>query len=255
MFVRLSSLSSRYAGFSSRRPHLAAAITASSILSSADLTCQLLFHPPGQGQDLDWRRTLSLAVFGFFYYGGPCKWLYLRYDVWMPGKPIATALFDACIHTPFLLVPCFYAMTGAAKGQTPNQITQQLQEEWMEASFGSILFWVPICIFNFRYVPQHSRILVVGIFSFLHKTWLSAISNRQRYSSRLDHLLFPEPSPSPLLVDTLKVASAPSLVVNESLLEQTMIVDQTQVAVAGLPCTPDCGEFRTNQPLTTQPAV
>ena len=54
----------------------------------------------------------------------------------------------------------------------------RLRREWRTASFGSALFWTPLCLVNFWLVPQHSRIVVVAIFSFLHKTWLSWLSNR-----------------------------------------------------------------------------
>jgi uncharacterized protein involved in cysteine biosynthesis len=35
-----------------------------------------------------------------------------------------------------------------------------------------------VCLLNFLLVPQHSRVVFVAIFSFLHKTWLSWLSNR-----------------------------------------------------------------------------
>ena len=71
-----------------RRPHLVAAVSAASILSAADLTCQKLEQLGNSMRTTfvwDQRRTLSLTCFGFLYYGGPCKYLYLCYDRWFPA--------------------------------------------------------------------------------------------------------------------------------------------------------------------------
>ena len=92
---------------------------------------------------------------------------------------------DVYIHVPFLLVPSFYLITGKVKGQGADESLTQMRDEWLTASLGSALVWTPVCLFNFRYVPQHSRILVVSVVSFVHKTWMSWLSNRRRHAERL----------------------------------------------------------------------
>ena len=82
------------------------------------------------------------------------------------------------LHTPLLLIPSFYLITMMARGSTAADTVARLRREWRTASFGSALFWTPLCLVNFWLVPQHSRIVVVAVFSFLHKTWLSWLSNR-----------------------------------------------------------------------------
>mmetsp|Transcript_12094 Transcript_12094/g.23293 ORF Transcript_12094/g.23293 Transcript_12094/m.23293 type:complete len:101 (-) Transcript_12094:187-489(-) len=89
-------------------------------------------------------------------------------------------LIDCYLHTPFLLIPSFYALTGSIKGQTPKEWGRQLRDEWMTASFGSVLYWTPVQIVCFRFVPQHTRIAFVTGMSFFHKAWLSWLSNRKR---------------------------------------------------------------------------
>lgn len=91
---------------------------------------------------------------------------------------IQKMVLDVYLHTPFLLIPSFYLITCMIRGRTLSQTLKQLKEEWFEASFGSALFWTPLCLINFLYVPQHSRVVFVAIFSFLHKTWLSWLSNK-----------------------------------------------------------------------------
>lgn len=178
-------LSSAYAHVSTEKPFQIAAVTSMSILTAADLTSQCLealFSDNWKEARWNWRRTLSLSAFGLLYYGGPCKLLYLRYDQVFRssfGGNVKKTMFDTLIHTPFLLVPSFYAITGPIKGLTIKESFDKFQNQWCEASTGSIMFWGPTCLFNFWMVPQHSRILVVSIMSFFHKTWLSWVSNRK----------------------------------------------------------------------------
>lgn len=157
-------------------------------MTSADLTCQALLQRDPKG--VDWQRTKGLCVFAGWHYGGPAKYLYLSYDRFVGVAPdLRTAAIkmalDVYVHSPFLLVPSFYIITGLAKDQTLRQSLDQLRAEWFDASFGTAVFWTPLCLFNFRFVPQHSRILVVSVFSFVHKTWLSWLSNRKRHQERL----------------------------------------------------------------------
>jgi len=177
---RLLNVGKRYASFSIRRPFLAAAFTAGSILTGADLFSQSLECSfGGKPFEYDLRRTMSLAAFGFLYYGGPVKLLYLMYDKFFRTAAMKV-MFDVGVHTPFMLIPMFYGITCTVKGKPMSETWKQLKEEWKEASLGSIGFWLPTCFVNFALVPQHSRILVISVMSFFHKTWLSWVSNRRR---------------------------------------------------------------------------
>lgn len=135
-------------------------------------------------------RTLGLGVFAAWHYGVPGKYLYLLYDrVFRHGSALTNAAMKATVdvyaHLPFLVLPTFYVITGTIKGQTVSQAVEQLQAEWFEASTKSALFWTPICFLNFRLIPQHSRILFISTGSFLHKMWLSYLSNKARHAERL----------------------------------------------------------------------
>ncbi len=74
-----------------------------------------------------------------------------------PGRPVFTMCIDVFLHTPFVLLPCFYGWTGAVKGQDTSTTIEQFQKEWLEASTGSVLFWAPTMYAGFKYIPQHSR--------------------------------------------------------------------------------------------------
>lgn len=175
-----------YAKLSEARPYLVAALTATSILTFADISSQAMEAAytrktqGGGGLDgfsWDKKRTLALASFGFLYYGGPCKFLYMGYDR-VFSCVVKKTLFDSCVHTPFLMIPSFYFLTCSIKGKSLKETYSQLKKEWYESATGSICFWGPTSIINFAFVPQHSRLLVVSSMSFFHKTWLSWVSNK-----------------------------------------------------------------------------
>ncbi|CAE7226490.1 mpv17 [Symbiodinium sp. CCMP2456] len=181
-------LSARYAGLAKRWPHLVSGVTSSVIMTSADVFCQGVIQQPGP-EGLDYRRTAGLAFFGMFWYGGPCKWLYLAMDRYVGQKStfrnvVVKTLFDVYIHTPFGVVPGFYLVTGTFKGDSLTRIHAQLKREWVEASLGSSLFWTPAQVVNFWLVPQPFKIAYVSVLSFAHKTWMSWVSNRDRYALR-----------------------------------------------------------------------
>ena len=76
------------------------------------------------------------------------------------------------------MIPSFYLITFCLRGQEVRSTLAQLKREWWEAAFGSVLFWTPIQLCMFYYVPQHCKVAYVAAFSFIHKTWLSWLSNR-----------------------------------------------------------------------------
>jgi len=178
----------RYARFSEAWPHTAAGLTAFYILGTADITAQFLErHYGGRESGWDARRTLALVTFGVYYYGGPCKFLYLRYpalfDRIMPTssklvKKMSASLVDCCIIAQILLIPSFYLITLSIKGEPLENVWKRYKSDFVEATVGTFCFWFPVMSLNFYFVPQHSQIFVVVSASFVHKCWLSWVSNR-----------------------------------------------------------------------------
>lgn len=185
-----------YARFSDAWPHTSAGVTAFFILGTADMSAQFLERRYG-GRAERWnrRRTLALVAFGVFYYGGPCKWFYLRYpkffDQRMPNhsrvmRKMAASFTDCGIVTPLILLPSFYVITFTIKGEPPSKIWKRYTEDCVEVTAGTFIYWFPLVTGNFYFTPQHSQILVVVIGSFIHKCWLSWVSNRYTNPNQSD---------------------------------------------------------------------
>jgi len=177
-----------YARFSDAWSHTAAGLTAFYVMGSADITAQFLERRYG-GRVGGWnaRRTLSVVAFGVFYYGGPCKWFYLRYpaffDRMMPNRSktirkMAASFVDCGIVTPSLLLPSFYLITLSIKGEPLNIIWERYKTDCLEVTMGTFVYWFPLVTINFAFIPQHSQILLIVVASFIHKSWLSWVSNR-----------------------------------------------------------------------------
>mmetsp|Transcript_20195 Transcript_20195/g.51541 ORF Transcript_20195/g.51541 Transcript_20195/m.51541 type:complete len:249 (+) Transcript_20195:186-932(+) len=188
-FRNVKSLGRRYADFSDKRPFVCSILTAGTVLSTADIACQTLSLR--EGETHDWRRTVALTTWGTWHYGVPQKYFYLLLDRWLgPGNALLKMFLDVYVNCPLYLIPSFYFATGIMKGrQTLPEIGEQLRSEWREASLGTAIFWTPLVLANFHFVPQHSRILVVLVFSFFHKTWLSWVSNRKLVAAERGEVL------------------------------------------------------------------
>mmetsp|Transcript_102232 Transcript_102232/g.318429 ORF Transcript_102232/g.318429 Transcript_102232/m.318429 type:complete len:257 (-) Transcript_102232:69-839(-) len=181
---RLLRVGERYADLSTRFPFRCSVVTAGTVLFSADVTCQTLTRKEGESHD--WKRTMALTTWGAWHYGFPQKFLYLQLDrILGSGRAVEKMLIDVYINAPFFLLPTFYFATGMIRGEkTVPEIWAQLQREWFEASCGTALFWTPLVLANFKYVPQHSRILTITSLSFVHKTWLSWVANRSALAEK-----------------------------------------------------------------------
>jgi hypothetical protein len=158
----------------------------------------------------DYQRTLALTVWGTWHYGIPQKYWYMSLDRFFgKGKPMQKMILDVYPWVSLHLIPSFYIITGVLKNHPNLQVNpvvpplqdlklhgarrvdpeatvasliqdgiEHLKSDWFEASFGSALFWTPLVYANFKWVPQHSRIMTVVTASFLHKTWLSWLAHR-----------------------------------------------------------------------------
>ena len=179
------SLGQRYASASLAHPHAIAAVTAGCVLMAADVTCQCVVASDKRDRSaraprIDWRRTAGLTLFGVVYYGFPAKLMYLWYERVFGTNVFLTAMFDTYLHFPFLLLPSFYLITQTVgKGSSLRTAWARMRAEWRTAVVGSAVFWTPASFVSFGMVPQHSRVLVIAAFSFVHKTWLSWLSNRE----------------------------------------------------------------------------
>lgn len=190
---RFKNIHARYVQISSKKPYITAMITGGSILTLSDMTAQYLSSNFVKNYKYDFRRTVALGLFGTFYYGLVARKIYFVYELVLgPNKPMLKALIDCGLHSPFILLPCFYFMTGLIKGQSVNSITTQLSEEWWTSSTATFAYWLPMMWVNFKYCSPQTRIFFIATMSWAHKSALSWYSNRNRVKQRMQSLDFME---------------------------------------------------------------
>jgi len=91
---------------------------------------------------------------------------------------MAASFVDCGIVTPSLLLPSFYLITLSIKGEPLNIIWERYKTDCVEVTMGTFVYWFPLVTINFALIPQHSQILLIVVASFIHKSWLSWVSNR-----------------------------------------------------------------------------
>ena len=64
------------------RPLLASIVTFTSLIGSADVTCQLIERK----KKFDWSRLRNMCTLGVIYYGPVCFYYYRALDRKFPGK-------------------------------------------------------------------------------------------------------------------------------------------------------------------------
>jgi hypothetical protein len=132
------------------------------------------------GTPFDKTRSLALTSFGVLYYGGFVVRLYRAYDyVLGPKNVVAKALFDVSVHTPFVVIPAFYAWTHHIEGRQ-DSLPDRLKNDWWTTSTASIAYWFPVQMMCFGFVPMVHRIAFVSCASFVHKTALSFWAHREK---------------------------------------------------------------------------
>ena len=132
LLTTLGSAGQHYAALSTAHPMATAAVTAGSILCAADMTCQMMLE---NQTAVDMRRTAALTLFGTWHYGVPAKTLYMLYDHFLGTAPtlmnsIYKMLIDVYLHGPLLVIPSFYPITFAMRGQPLRSTMTQLKKEW-----------------------------------------------------------------------------------------------------------------------------
>ena len=123
------------------------------------------------------------------------------------------------------MIPSFYLITFYLRGQGVRSTLAQLKREWWEAAFGSVLFWTPIQLCMFYFVPQHCKVAYVAAFSFIHKTWLSWLSNRDAASDDAQPVAAPE-QPAHAVVPADALPAPPLPMVRHRARQPTFVLPQ-----------------------------
>lgn len=159
-----------------------APLQAGLITASGDTCCQMQLEGKSF-RDLDKRRTLAFATFGFFYGGFVNHLVYNRIFAQLFGagtgwRTVASkTAADAFITAPFLYVPTFYLSTGVMQGSTVTESWLKCQSKWTETMKAYLCIWPATLSVAFSVIPVQHRVVYIACVAFVEKAIFSAISN------------------------------------------------------------------------------
>jgi len=130
-----------------------------------------------QGQDFDWKRSMTFACFGA-YAGAMYKVIYgpVYTSILKRGVPaLGVALFDSAVTTHIVYFPVYYMVQESVQSATPS-----LQEAWLKCQnnrwndFVSLLsVFTPITLANLYLVPTPWRGTFSGTVGIIWAIYLS----------------------------------------------------------------------------------
>ena len=170
-------------------PLIAAAVVCATKASLADLVAQRRQQKVNASpKKLDWRRTLSMTVYGAFYQGMVQELIYnnvynyLFTSATTARVVIKKVLFDAFFHNALLCIPMAYAVRAFVFQYSLATGIRQYIDDVLH--HGLLLkyyaLWMPVNAMIFTIVPAHWRITVMAVVSFFWMIILSTISSRSR---------------------------------------------------------------------------
>jgi hypothetical protein len=96
------------------------------------------------------------------------------------GQGLGASFLDNSLHSPFLAIPSFYAITGSLRGDSAGDIKVKLENEWWTTLKATWLIWVPAQALSFAVLPAWQRPVFSCCMSFFYNITLSWISNRKQ---------------------------------------------------------------------------
>lgn len=131
--------------------------------------------------DYDLTRTGRACLFGFAIHA-PASHLHFNFLEWMTVKagvtglkiPVFKAFMEQFVYWSWFSNGMYHGAMGAMQGRTPEQIYNRLADVLWETQKAQWVFWIPIQLLNFRFVPVRHQLNVVLLTSVVWTALLSA---------------------------------------------------------------------------------
>mmetsp|Transcript_31465 Transcript_31465/g.46694 ORF Transcript_31465/g.46694 Transcript_31465/m.46694 type:complete len:302 (-) Transcript_31465:134-1039(-) len=172
-----------YEGHLQATPVRTKMVTGSILWGLGDSVAQLV-PPMAQGAPLpsyDWERTGRAAFFGFAIHAPSShvhfnflEWMTVRAGVTGLGIPVFKAFMEQFVYWSWFSNTLYHGAMGAMQGHTMDQIVTRIQDVLWETQKAQWVFWIPVQLLNFRFVPVRHQLNVVLLTSVVWTALLSA---------------------------------------------------------------------------------
>lgn len=177
-----------YEGHLEARPVVTKMVTGSILWGLGDAVGQtvpqLIFGESSgavEQKPYDYARTGRAVFYGFAIHA-PCSHLHYNFLEWMTVKggftglqiPIFKAFMEQFVYWSWFSNALYHGAMGAMQNMTVQQIYDRLADVLWETQKAQWVFWIPVQLLNFRFVPVRHQLNVVLITSVAWTALLSA---------------------------------------------------------------------------------
>ena len=178
-----------YEGHLEARPVVTKMITGSILWGLGDAVGQtvpqLMFGDSSEAvtqKPYDYARTGRAVFYGFAIHA-PCSHLHYNFLEWMTVKggftglqiPIFKAFMEQFVYWSWVSNALYHGAMGAMQNMTFQQIYDRIADVLWETQKAQWVFWIPVQLLNFRFVPVRHQLNVVLITSVAWTAFLSFV--------------------------------------------------------------------------------
>jgi hypothetical protein len=167
-----------------QNPRATAFFTAGGMGSFGDAAAQKIEHRNDEDpKEIDLRRVFAMGSFCSLCASVVYVPFYQYLDrVFGAGRTMKQVVQKTAVNqlllSPFFDLPVYFAWSGYIDGLTREQSVDRFKLQYKDTLFGTWAVWVPVCTFNFRYVPLHLRVPVAYTGEAVWAMTISWLSHR-----------------------------------------------------------------------------
>lgn len=168
------------------RPVQTKMVTGSFLWSLGDAVAQIVPYmatkdPNKPAFHYDWPRTGRAAFFGFAVHA-PASHVHFNFLEWMTVKsglmglsiPVFKAFMEQFVYWSWISNSMYHGCMELMQGHTIPQAVTKIEGVLWETQKAQWVFWIPIQLLNFRFIPVRHQLNVVLLTSIVWTALLSA---------------------------------------------------------------------------------
>jgi protein Mpv17 len=133
------------------------------------------------GGPFDWKRFVTLSVFGFIYHGPSGHYFYN----WLDGKIKGTRAQDVALKVGIdqilwcpIFMTVFFTYLGLCNGDSFNTIGNKIKNDLLSACQGSWKVWPIVHAVNFKFISSKHRLVFINAVQVAFNMFLSLIGTK-----------------------------------------------------------------------------